>query len=491
MPGAEPSLPAPPAAFSPENRLAELSILYEVSRALQRTLDEERALYTILVGVTAGHGLGFNRAFLLLLDTDAGLLRGRMAIGPGSPEEASVIWRELMEHHRSLGDLLEALNEAGIRRDERVNEIVARFAIPLSDKDHPIIRVMKSREACRTAGGYHEPHALPAASAVAELLGTAEFAVAPLYMADRELGVLIADNYFTRAPIGLPSLRLLQIYAHEASGAIENCRLYRELLEKVAACESTNRALLQNQKYLLQAERLSAVGKMAALLAHEIRTPLVSIGGFARRLLRRSPTDDARTEELQIIVSEVDRLEKLVREVLGYSRMPEPDLKPVDINALIHTVAHSMLSERPARRIKLTLRLASDLPGVPADEAQMRHALMNLVINAIDAMPAGGILTVATSLQKDCCEICVKDTGVGIVRENWNRLFTPFFTTKDSGTGLGLLIVSQVVNNHKGSIRFESEPGKGTSFYLRFRLTPQPAAAALTGGSSERVQEER
>jgi signal transduction histidine kinase len=307
---------------------------------------------------------------------------------------------------------------------------------------------------------------------MSERLGSSAFAVAPLYLANRDLGLLIADNAITQAPIDLPSLRLLQIYAQEASAAIQNTRLYKELMEKVALCESVNQSLRESQEQLLQAARLSTIGQMAALLAHEIRTPLVSIGGFARRLMRETSADDPRREEMEVIVSEVDRLERLVGEVLGYSKMTRAEHSSIDANALIRSVAATMKEEIEKKSIRTVLNLSPQIPEVEVDESQLRQALMNLITNAVDAMPSGGTLTFDTILDQNYIEIGVSDTGTGIKQEYWNKLFTPFFTTKANGTGLGLAIVSQIVDNHDGSLRFESIPGQGTTFHIRLAVRP-------------------
>ncbi|MBM3791344.1 MAG: histidine kinase, partial [Acidobacteria bacterium] len=196
--------------------------------------------------------------------------------------------------------------------------------------------------------------------------------------------------------------------------------------------------------------------------------PLVSIGGFARRLQRACPEDDPRREEIHIIVSETARLERLVGEVLGYSRIARPARKHCDINALVESIISHMQEEIRMHSVAVQLKTAPGLPHIPLDETQARQALMNLIHNALDAMPDGGTLTITACEDDGFLEIGVHDSGAGILQEHWGKLFTPFFTTKSSGTGLGLVVVSQVADNHQGSVRFESRPGAGTSFYLRF-----------------------
>jgi signal transduction histidine kinase len=469
-----------PAATSLEKRIAELTILYEVSRALQNAPDEENALYAILVGVTSGKGLGFNRAFMLLVDAQKEFLQGRLAIGPSSPEEAAIIWAGLGKQS-GLRELFDSVNRLGIQKDLRVNEIVAQFHIPLRDSGHPLVQVLRSREACVASNGALMPQNIPLGLELETSLGTNEFAVAPLYLADSEFGVLIADNEITGSPIELSALRLLQIYAQQASAALLNNRLHRELRERVAFNERVNQNLLESQEHLLRAERLSTIGKMAALLAHEIRTPLVSIGGFARRLIRSTPAEDPRKDELEIIVSEVSRLEHLIDEVLGYSKMGKPECRPTDINKLIHSVLLRLHGELEKNSVRPVLALDLNLQPAEVDESQIYQAVINLISNSLDAMPSGGTLTITTAGESDYFEIGVSDTGTGIEEEHWDKLFVPFFTTKVTGTGLGLAIVSQVVENHGGSLRFESTPNQGTAFYLRFALQPRSAATNSAG----------
>jgi len=226
------------------------------------------------------------------------------------------------------------------------------------------------------------------------------------------------------------------------------------------------------QARLLQADRLATMGRMAAMLAHEIRTPLTSIGGFARRLVRNTPPDDPRREELEIIVAEVARLERLIDEVLGFARISRTCLEPLDLNAEISALLQTLEEEIRQRGVTLGLALGTGLSPLRADASQLRQALTNLIVNALEAMPGGGRLSVSTKQDGDFVEIAVSDTGIGIPPGNHERLFAPFFTTKISGTGLGLAVVSEVVENHRGSIGLESGVGSGATFRVRLPVTP-------------------
>jgi signal transduction histidine kinase len=478
-----------PAAVSLERRITELTILHEVSRALQKTVDEMRALYIILVGVTAGWGLGFNRAFILLLNEEEEILQGQLAIGPETPEEAFGIWQDLGKKHESLGGLLSSLNAVDMKKDRWVNELVARVRIPLSDETNALVRVLRSHEACRAFQGVCLPHGFQVGEDLVKLFGTDEFAVAPLFLGDKDLGLLIADNAIARTPIDTSDLGLLEIYAQEASAAIQNTRLYRRLSDQIKISDDRNAVLREGQQQLLQVERLSAMGRLATLLAYRIRAPLASIGGFARRLARTMPPEDSRSEDVAVIVSEVNRLERLVGEVLAYRRISKPEFKPTDVNALIRSVFTTIQDDMQRASVQAALRLQPDLPVARVDELQLRYALMNLAGNALEAMPAGGTLTVATSCDADFLQIEVSDTGTGIPKQNWNKLFKPFFTTKTTGTGLGLAVVSQVVDAHRGSCHFKSAPGEGSSFYMRLAFDPQEGAGAPHRAAAAQTKE--
>ncbi len=457
---------------SRERRIADLTILSVVSRALQECREETDALRIILTGLTHGRGLGFTRAFVLLIDPRNEILEGRLAVGPSTLEEARNKWQEMRRKHQTLEEILSEI-PGKTHGDIGAQDVAERIRLPLSSRNEGLIRILDSRRGCLAVGGIFQPLGLQLDPWIEETFGPDHFALAPIHNAGRVLGMLIADNSVTRQAIAAEALNLLQIYAQAAGAAIQNIRYCRELVEKIAEGEDANRKLKDSQQHLLQAERLATIGKMAALLAHEIRTPLVSIGGFARRILKRTTDEDPRKEEMQIIVSQVSHLERMVEEVLGFTRISKPDFESVDINELIRSVVLAMSDMMDQNPIRMVLELQPDLPRARVDRVQIRQVLMNLIGNAVEAMPEGGILTITSTGERGYLEIGVFDTGAGIAREHWGKLFSPFFTTKPAGTGLGLAVVSQIIENHGGSLGFESDPGKGTRFHIRLAFEPR------------------
>ncbi len=225
--------------------------------------------------------------------------------------------------------------------------------------------------------------------------------------------------------------------------------------------------LFQTEEQLRRADRLSALGELSAGMAHEIRNPLGSIKGAAEILKDDYRPDDPKYEFLQILLRETDRLNVIVQEFLGFARPKPPEFQETDINEIIESVL--TLTAQPLRKAGITLEKTLD-PTIghrDLDAGLLQQAFLNLVLNAVQAMPRGGTLTVTSALRGRSLEVAVADTGSGISPENRKKLFSPFFTTKKDGTGLGLAITYRIVENHRGTIEVESEPGRGARFTVR------------------------
>jgi two-component system sensor histidine kinase HydH len=220
----------------------------------------------------------------------------------------------------------------------------------------------------------------------------------------------------------------------------------------------------------LEREKALLLEKMAPVLAHEIRNPLGSIKGAAQ-VLRSEAESEEQRNLLDVITEEVNRLNRVVSQFLDYARPYAPDLKPQAINAVIEKVVAVIEANNLSSRIDIELELHPHLPPVSVDQEQLHQVILNIAINAIEAMPDGGTLTIRTSRIRsdagDAVGISIRDTGPGISREKLKQIFTPFFTTKERGVGLGLAVCRRIIRNHGGRIRVKSIPGQGTIFYIR------------------------
>ncbi|MDA8098172.1 MAG: ATP-binding protein [Nitrospiraceae bacterium] len=225
--------------------------------------------------------------------------------------------------------------------------------------------------------------------------------------------------------------------------------------------------LFQTEEQLRRADRLSALGELSAGMAHEIRNPLGSIKGAAEILRDDYLPEDPKFEFLQILLRETDRLNAIVQEFLGFARPKPPEYREADVNGIIESVAALTVQQAKKAGVVVALHPDRSIGIRNLDGGLLQQAVLNLVLNAIQAMNGGGTLDIATGCRDGILSISVADSGPGITPENKKKLFTPFFTTKNNGTGLGLAITYRIVQNHKGTIDVESEPAKGAVFTIR------------------------
>ena len=235
----------------------------------------------------------------------------------------------------------------------------------------------------------------------------------------------------------------------------------------VVALEDVTEAV-RTKEALLHSERLATIGRMSAHVTHEIRNPLSSIGLNAEMLadLVAERTDDDAQTLCESIVREVDRLSAITDAYLRFVRMPQSELRSSDIRQLLCTICTFVRRDCEAARVQLGLEIDDDLPRIDVDPDQIRQALLNLLRNGKEAMPEGGQLTLGARRAADRLEIFVRDGGVGIPPEDLERIFDPFFSTKLTGTGLGLALTQQIVADHGAELQVKSEPGHGTEFVI-------------------------
>jgi signal transduction histidine kinase len=272
--------------------------------------------------------------------------------------------------------------------------------------------------------------------------------------------------------------------AEELKVAREKMTLWTQSLEEEVAKKTYE--LRKSQDKLIQAEKLASLGRLTADVAHEIRNPLSAVGGFARRL-HKIVTGDKEKEYASVVVSEVNRLERILRDILTFSRDARLHLEPQTIADVVHSAMHLYKNLCEDQSVHAVVTLPEDLPPVLIDKDQVVQALSNLVTNALEAMPygGGGTLTVTAEMEEvyDVTFVVVRvaDSGQGIREDHLPLIFEPFFSTKDigrgSGTGLGLSITRKIMEEHGGFIRAESEPGKGSTFSLYFPYQAEDQAA--------------
>lgn len=258
-----------------------------------------------------------------------------------------------------------------------------------------------------------------------------------------------------------------------------------ELGELAAAFNRMTEDLLQQKERTVQAERVAAWRELARRLAHELKNPLFPLQVTVENLIRAKEKAPELFEEVFVegtttLLAEISNLKTIIGRFSEFSRMPQPQRKPTQVNDVVRSVLRVFQAQLQEKsQIAVHTELDSQLPEISADPELLHRALSNLVLNAIDAMPQGGDLTLSTDAADERIEISVSDTGSGLTEEECGRLFTPYYTSKQHGTGLGLAIVQSVVSDHGGRISVESAKEKGTTFRIELpRGEPQSSPAA-------------
>lgn len=433
-----------------------IQLLHQLSLKMNsvylNTGELDEILRAILVGTTANEGLRFNRAFLALFDDEGEYLEGRMAIGPDCREEAGKIWTEMRDRNLEFLDIVHDMGEGCMADDTAVNRIIKRLKIPVSDREHILIRSARERQSYKVSGGWAP---VPVSGDLIDLLGMDTFAVVPLFAPGRSIGVIVADNYVTRMPILDSHVNVLELFASQGSLAIEQSRLYLDMQKKIGALEELTHELDKNKDLLVEAERYSALGQMAAQMVHVIRNPITSIGGVAR-LLDRKIIDKEWKKYLDVIVKETDRLEGTLSELFDFVSQSSGEMSRAHLYPLIRKTLVLLKTGFAKQNISWDCELSEPDPVVYMDTRQIRRVFVNIIGNAMEAMPEGGSLTVKAHVDKGLVHVFFRDTGRGFsggyldAHGLLDKAVEPFFTTKRYGTGMGLPLVDRFLTEHGG-----------------------------------------
>jgi PAS domain S-box-containing protein len=299
----------------------------------------------------------------------------------------------------------------------------------------------------------------------------------PIYYKDRMLGSLCIlkkiENYFDEE-----NLEILEQIANQIAPAIGNARLYYALKKKSEQLSAKNEELKKSQNKLLKAERLAAIGEFATKIVHEIRNPLIIIGGNANRLQKKLVETPSLQKTASIIYEETKRLESLLEKILAYSRSSDQNLEKGNITQPVDDLIEKVIAELNDQNIELITDFRTQSQNIYYDRHQIYQVLLNLYRNALDSMPNGGKLIIGTKQNSSYGQIFIKDTGEGIPPDYMDKLALPFFTTKEKGTGLGLAICHRIISEHNGFIQIKSKLNKGTTVTLNFPLNYNPSERA-------------
>ncbi|MDD2539639.1 MAG: ATP-binding protein [Desulfuromonadaceae bacterium] len=432
-----------------DNRLSELTLLYQFSNTMLSTIRLNKLMHLILTAITAPSSNLFERTILFLRNEKSNVLQGMLAVTRHLSEGLQIVGgHDALESRWDISDeLISRQRSAEFCLQVRLTRIEIDSACPL------IQQIVSERSFC------HSDDIICQKCSTCHFirpLCSGSFAAVPLIAHETTIGMVVVDNPDSGRKITCENLHFLQLFANQAGMAIENSMLYNRI-------KDAHLNLKDARERLLHGERLAAIGEMAANLAHELKNPLITIGGFAGRLLKSLPDETREHQYADTIVSEVSRLEKMLAEILAFSRKPTICFCVCDLEEIIQECLASCAATFEDHNIKITFSSEAHPWKVSGDAHQLKQVFLNLILNACDAMPDGGELLLTlemTSLGKEMVIATVEDTGGGIPEHMFQQIFNPFFTTKHHGTGLGLAIANRIILNHFGSIEaHNSEQG--------------------------------
>lgn len=447
-----------------DRKLKELSLLYRVSNAMHSTTMINRLIHLNLAALVSGSPHLFERAMLFLVNRRSGFMQGMLGVTFHQAAPPPEPQHEKDENLFSRWEISE--KDMRLQENSDFNRMVMSTRIPLDRTMNIPSRAVLDRRLMLVRGKTKRKYR---GMDFINRFQLSSFAAVPLMAKHDAIGVVIVDNPLTCKEISEDDLRLLQLFANQAGMAMDNSILYNRV-------ENANREAVEIRERLLEGERLATLGETAAIVAHELKGPLVCMGGLARRLTRKEPQGSREWHYARTISMEAERLEKMITEILFFSRRTTICYTTCSARAIIEDSLAVLSGSLEEKKIRVKRRLAAAVPDFPGDFQQLKQVFINLFTNAAEAMKNGGTLSVSAAEArldgKRAVSLKVRDTGGGIPQEILPQIFDPFFTTKEQGTGLGLPIVHRIITNHGGRIQAMNRPGVGAEIRMILPVEP-------------------
>lgn len=432
------------------HKLKELAILNRFSSINLSSFRLNRLTYLILSTLTSSEQKFFDRAMLFMVNERSQTLQGMLGV---ERDDAS----PLLAAEAEGGGSGVTEEDVKAHQDSPLSRRVRSCRLEMGSIVGGVARAVTEKKVFKVNGGGEGG----VNRELEEFFGNSPFAVMPIKEKGRVFCIVLVDNSLTGREIGRDDLRFLRLFANSAGVAIENLMLFTRL-------EEASRRLNEAQEQLMHGERLATIGEMSAGIAHELKGPLVSIGGFARRLARSMREGSSEAQYVATIIEEGGRLENMLADILAFSKKTTICYERCSIAEVIDgalaIVAHAV-ERSQVTLIKAYPRKQIYLYG---DCQQLKQVFINLIHNALEVMPCGGELRVGVAAAllggEKALIVRVADTGSGIPVAMLHNIFNPFVTTKKSGTGLGLPIANRIVANHGGKMRVRNRGGGGAEF---------------------------
>ncbi len=438
-----------------------LSVISQVSEALASAAALDDVLRIILTGVTANQGLGFNRAFLFLINDDETDFQGKIAIGPNNPEEAHEIWTRLAGRHRTLLELLDDYRENEKNNNFSTSLKIDDWKIPL---DCPTIFSEAMDKAC---GLYvtRDENLTGGSLEILNRLQSDNLAVAPIIGRGKRLGIIAADNKITGKIITETRVKLLQIFANNSAVALEHAKLYDNILERATELEKINRQLAESQEQIIRAEKMSVIGELTSSIAHELRNPLMVIGGFANLMISSGIAGDD-SEYLNIILSETQRSEAVLHQVLDFSRASRTKSREIDFNALVSEAFNYFQSKTKFRQKGIKLNLTEEPVTVWGNPDQLLHVLLQFMHLSSEGISDDVKTIVATHRDNSTVKLTVSFQGSKQAETSTRQVLDKIFGNRNGTQRLSLIVAGETIKYHGGNYGVENSVDNNPKIYV-------------------------
>ena len=444
-----------------------LSALYDISNILLERSKTEDILFILLTIATIGDVFAFNRAFAFLYDKEFNVFRGRMCIAPKDASDAGNIWNKMktMDKYGLREKLMLSFERSDLEGSWDLNQKFLNTVIPNNEQCQLFSYIFENKESINVK--FVEDKWAEQIRSYTDIFGYNPFAIIPIMDANNCMGMMVVDNIYNNVPITDDDLEYLKMFGRQAAVALEYSHLYNEI-------EKSHNDLKAAQKSLFDIKSLAMIGEMSSSMAHNLRNFVVPISGFANRLVKVS-SDEKTSEYAKIIVEEINKLENYIQRNLTFAKsinlVPET-VKVDDIIKYINILAKEYI-KKSGKKIKFYAVNATKENSVRWDYNRMNDVIINLIINAIDAIEdeKDAIISATfsdNSYKESMIDIIVENTNSYIEEDIIKKLFTPFFTTKSHGIGIGLAVSKRIIEAHGGSIAVKSVSGnfKATTFII-------------------------
>ena len=433
----------------------EFEFLRDVGIFLQGSVGRDEVIVMALTAITAGKGYGLNRAILLLVDDARECLNGYLAVGPRTAAEGWQIWNEIAARDDSLEEMVQRfLTEKMTDEQARFRDLLDGLSIPLSRHDHLFVSTLESRQSIHITQPWNEPGLDPQQ---VELLGTSELVLVPLLSGARRIGILLADNIVTGAPISENDLHRLETFALPVSYAIERAALYERLRQELSKLTEAHQRLSAQQEVIVRMEKLALIGEMSADIAHRIRNPLTIIGGYARRLLKGALSAEQR-QGLEVILRQSELIGETSSHLLAETDSQHPQRDRWNLGK---TIAAALLLHAEKMKAKgIFCRFEPPESEIIAvfDLKKISYCLKIIIDRCIEALPTGGALDI--DLSRGEAEIAVRFSFGGYTLPGEEEEAVATSQPRD----IELALAMRMLKQQGGQIVREERPEGGATY---------------------------